>query len=165
MNPDQAVREQTLRLLQGGNAHMPFEAAVAEFPPERMNSRFPNGEYTPWHLLEHLRLSQRDILDFIRDPHYREGNWPEDYWPARDETATVDEWQRTIAAFQEDMRALQEILLDPATDLYAPIPHGSGQNILREMLVVADHNAYHVGEFAIMRQVMGTWGPSHRDDA
>lgn len=163
MNPDQALREQILRLLQGGNAHMPFDAAVAEFPPDHMNTRFPNGEYTPWHLLEHLRLAQRDILDFIREPHYRELNWPEDYWPARDATATEDGWQGTIVAFHEDLRELQEIVLDPATDLYAPLPHGSGQNILREMLLVADHNAYHIGEFAIMRQVMGTWGPSHRD--
>lgn len=163
MNPDQVIREQTLRLLQGGNAHMPFEAAVADFPPDRMNNRIPNGEYTPWHVLEHLRLTQRDILDFIRDPNYQERRWPGDYWPARDATATEDDWHGTIAAFREDMRELQEILLDPETDLYAPIPHASGQNILRELLLVADHNAYHIGEFAVLRQVMGTWGPSHRD--
>jgi len=161
MEPDQIVREQVLHLLRGGNAHMPFAAAVANFPPEQINTRFPNGEYTPWHLLEHLRLTQWDILDFIRNPHYEERDWPEDYWPARDQMATSDDWQRTIAAFEADQRALEGILMDRATDLYAPIPHGSGQNILREMLVVADHNAYHIGEFAIMRQVMGTWGLDH----
>ena len=140
---------------------MPFEAAIADFPPERINDRFPNGEYTAWHLLEHLRITQWDILDFIRNPRYEERDWPEDYWPDRDKTATPDDWRRTLAAFEADQRALEAILMDPATELYAPIPHGSGQNILREMLVVADHNAYHIGEFAIMRQVMGTWGADH----
>jgi hypothetical protein len=140
---------------------MQFADAIAAFPTEHMNTVFPNGEYTPWHLLEHLRLAQEDILDFIRNPNYQEREWPKDYWPARDQAASVEEWQRTIAAFQADLRALAAIARDPATDLYVPIPHGSGQTILRELLVVADHNSYHLGEFAIMRQVMGTWGAGH----
>jgi DinB superfamily len=158
---DELVREQLLYLLQGGNAHMPFEEAVADYPMQSINIRFPNGTYTPWHLLEHLRLTQWDILDFMRNPHYQEGEWPQDYWPAQDQQATEADWRRTIDTFQADMQALQAIVMDPQTDLSATIPHGTGQTILREILVVADHNAYHIGEFAIMRQVMGTWGKSH----
>jgi hypothetical protein len=162
METDALVREQVLWLLRGGNAHMPFEDAVADFPPPaRINDVFPNGTYTPWHLLEHLRISQWDILDFIRNPNYQEMEWPKDYWPAPDSQATESDWQRTIAQFQDDMRQLQQMVADPRTDLHTPIPHGTGQTILREMLLVADHNAYHIGEFAIMRQVMGTWGPGH----
>jgi hypothetical protein len=161
MNTEPALREQLVDLLRGGNAHMPVEAAVADFPVASMNTRFPNGTYTPWHLLEHLRLAQWDILDFIRNPAYQEQNWPEDYWPPQDREATKEDWDRTIAAFQADRRALEELVLDPETDLHARIAHGSTQTILREILVVADHNAYHIGEFAIMRQVMGTWGADH----
>jgi hypothetical protein len=163
MDPDKLVREHVLQLLQGGNAHMTFEQAVADFPMEHINTTFPNGTYTPWHLLEHLRLTQWDILDFMRNPNYQEMEWPRDYWPARDSTATEADWQRTIRSFQADMRALQDLALDPRTDLYARIPHGTGQTPLREFLVVADHNAYHIGEFAIMRQVMGTWPNGHGD--
>ena len=155
------ARDEVLYLLRGGNAHMSFEDAVADYPMASVNSPFPNGTYTAWHLLEHLRLTQHDILDFIRDPDYVEREWPADYWPPRERTATPEQWQATLAGFRADLEALQAIVADSATDLEAPIPHGDGQTILREMLVVADHNAYHLGEFAIMRQVMGTWGPDH----
>lgn len=140
---------------------MTLAEAVEDFPPAHMNTIFPNGTYSSWHLLEHVRLAQGDILDFIRNPQYQEQTWPDDYWPTPEQQATPEDWQRTLDAFHADLQALVEIARDPATDLYAPIPHGSGQNILRELLVVADHNAYHTGEFAIMRQVMGTWGPGH----
>jgi hypothetical protein len=155
------IREHLVQLLTESHAHMTFEEAVKDFPPEQMNTVIPNGVYTAWHLLEHLRLSQWDILDFIRNPNYQEGNWPEDYWPPRDRKASREDWDRTIAGFQADRHSLVEIAHDQATDLSAPIPHGSGQTIFRELLLVADHNAYHIGEFAIMRQVMGTWGPEH----
>jgi hypothetical protein len=161
MDTETALREQLDDLLRGGNAHMPFEEAVADFPAASMNTRFPNGTYTPWHLLEHLRLAQWDILDFICNPAYQEQHWPEDYWPSQDQEATRQDWDRTIEGFQADRRALAALVLDPQTDLHARIPHGSGQTILREILVVADHNGYHIGEFAIMRQAMGTWGAGH----
>lgn len=161
LSADSVVREHLLELLRGGNAHMTFEEAIEEYPQASINTRFPNGTYTPWHLLEHLRRTQWDILDFIRNPNYREGTWPDDYWPAQDQQATEDDWKGTIAAFHADMQALQAIVQDPQTDLYARIPHGTGQTIFREILLVADHNAYHIGEFAIMRQVMGTWGKNH----
>ena len=158
MTSTSQIRRQLVQLLTDSQAHMTFEQAVAEYPLSAFNTVFPNGAYTPWHLLEHLRLTQRDILDFMTDPHYQEGVWPDDYWPAHDTQATEAEWRQTIAAFQRDVQALVAIVTDPQTDLDAVIPHGSGQTIFREIVLVADHNAYHIGEFAIMRQVMGTWG-------
>lgn len=155
---DRALREQLLHLLRGGNAHLTFDEAVADFPMDAINRRPPNVPYTPWHLLEHLRLAQWDILDFIRNPNYQEMAWPDDYWPAPDAEADAAAWDKTLASFRADRTAVEAIARDPHTDLSATIPHGSGQTILRELLLVADHNAYHIGEFAILRQVMGTWG-------
>ena len=152
-----------MNLLQGRGAHLPFEDAVADFPPEMINTRPPNVSYTPWHLVEHLRIAQWDILEYIRNPGYESPSWPEGYWPAPDAQADVAAWNATIDMFQRDLRDMQAIVEDPATDLLAPIPHGyDGHTILREVLILADHNAYHVGELAILRQVMGAWGTSHR---
>lgn len=158
MDMDTVVREELLHLLRGGNAHLSFDDAVADFPMDAINRRPPNVPYTPWHLLEHLRLAQWDILDFVRNPNYREMKWPEDYWPAPDAEADAAAWEGTLAAFRADLKAVEDLVNDPQTDFSATIPHGDGQTILREILLVADHNAYHIGEFAILRQVMGTWG-------
>jgi hypothetical protein len=155
------IREHLRWLLTKGDAHMTFEEAVAAFPAEAMNTVVPNGSYTPWHLLEHLRLTQWDILDFVRNPTYQERDWPTDYWPPKDRRATRQEWDETIQGFLRDRQALEDITMDPATNLLGTIPHGSGQTVLREILLVADHNAYHIGEFAILRQSMGTWGANH----
>ncbi len=155
---DTLLREQLVHLLNGGNAHMTLEDAVADYPVESMNTTFPNGDYSSWHLLEHIRLSQWDILDFMRNPEYQEREWPKEYWPPQEAQASEADWNETLASFQRDMQALQAIAMDPQIDLHARIPWGTGQTILRELLLVADHNAYHIGEFAIMRQVMGTWG-------
>ena len=113
--------------------------------------------YTPWQLLEHIRMAQWDILEFIRNPHYVSPPWPEGYWPA--ESVQVDEvaWEKTLVSFRADLQSLLVMVSDPKVNLYTPIPHGNGQNILREILVVADHNAYHISEFATFRQVMETW--------
>lgn len=158
---DHLLREQLAALLQHSHAHMSFEDAVADYPMDHINTLFPNGSYSAWHLLEHLRLTQWDILDFIRNPHYEERSWPRDYWPPCDQRATPDDWQQTIRDFLSDQEALRAIIMEPETDLWAPIPWGTGQTVAREIMVVSDHNAYHIGEFAIMRQVMGTWGKSH----
>ena len=157
MSTDQMLREQLLALLRGGDAHMTFDEAVAAFPLTQINAYPPHVPYTPWHLLEHLRIAQWDILEFIRTPTYVSPPWPEGYWPSREARTDAQGWARTIAAFQADLRALQELVADPATDLVAPLPHAPEYTILREILVVADHNAYHIGEFAILRQVMETW--------
>ncbi len=158
MEMDTVLRDQLLHLLRGGNAHLSFDDAVTDFPMDAINTRPPNVPYTPWHLLEHLRITQWDILDFIRNPHYQEITWPDDYWPAPDAEADAAAWKQTLAAFRADLKAIEAIASDPQTDLAATIPHGDSQTILREILLVADHNAYHIGEFAILRQVMGTWG-------
>jgi hypothetical protein len=141
---------------------MGFEAAVAEFPAEGMNRHAPNVPYTPWHILEHLRITQWDILEYIRDSaHYLAPNWPEDYWPDQAAETTMAGWQETVDGFLADRAAIEAILRDSATDLSAPLPQTPGHTIVREVRLLANHNSYHVGEFAILRQVMGTWGPSH----
>jgi alkylation response protein AidB-like acyl-CoA dehydrogenase len=156
------IREQLLELLEGRGAHMPFEAAVADFPPESINDRAPNVAVTPWHLLEHIRIAQRDILDYIRDQGYLAPSWPEEYWPAADARATAAGFAATIQAIIDDRRALYALIADPSTDILAEIPDTPGHTILREIRILSDHAAYHIGEFAILRQVMGTW-PAARD--
>jgi hypothetical protein len=160
MDHDQELRKQLRNMLLARQAHLTFEDAVADFPLEHVNSRPPNNPYTFWHLLEHLRLAQRDILDYIQNPDYTWPDWPADFWPAPDAAADPIAWEATIDQFLADRQALADLVSDPATDLFAQIPHGSpGHNILREILVVADHNAYHVGELAIQRQNMDLWPP------
>lgn len=163
MTSDDTIRAQVIQLITHSNAHMTLDDAIAEFPSDHINTPFPGGAYTPWHLLEHIRLAQLDILDFIRNPHYQERNWPEDYWPPRDQLATWTDWQATITGYLAEREALCALARDPRVDLSAQVPYGNGQTYFREFALVADHTAYHTGEFAIMRQVMGTWGPSHRD--
>ncbi len=163
MTDTDILREQVLALIDGRGAHMPFDAAVADFPDDAINRRPPNVAYTPWHLLEHIRIAQRDILDYMRDRAYLAPAWPEEYWPARDATATPDQFAATIEAFRADRAALHALVADPATDLLAAIPNTPGHTILREVRLVGDHNAYHLGEFAILRQVMGTWPPDRRE--
>ena len=158
---DDALRHQLTELLDGAGAHMSFDEAVADFPDEAINQRPPNIDYAPWHLLEHLRLTQADILDYVVNEAYVEPHWPADYWPDRDATATREQFDATIDAFRDDLAALRTLVADPARDLFAVIPGTPGHTLLREARIDADHNAYHVGEFAILRQVMGTWPPGH----
>ncbi len=157
MSNELQIRNELIDLLAKGNAHMTLSDAVKNFPKEQMNTLFPNGTYSAWGLLEHIRITQWDILDFIINPKYTEMSWPKDYWPPNDKKATQKEWDKSIAQFEKDSMTLQKLAKNPKTDLYAKIPHEDGQTILRELLVVADHNAYHIGEFAIMRQVMNNW--------
>jgi hypothetical protein len=137
---------------------MGFEAAVADFRDRLINERPPNVEYTFWHLIEHLRLCQVDILEYMTRADYRVRVWPRDYWPAPDALATKTDWDESLAAFRRDLEAIVAIVADEATDLFAPVPSQAEHTILREVLIVADHNAYHVGELAILRQVVDGWG-------
>jgi DinB superfamily len=148
-----------LRTFLRGREYMTFDDAVADFPLKHINRRPANVVYTPWHLLEHIRLAQRDILDYMTKPDYREPTWPDDYWPPREAKADVKAWKKTLTGFRRDLAALEKIAADPRTDLSARLPYGRPHTFLRELLIVADHNAYHIGEFAILRQVMGTWPP------
>jgi len=158
MENDQKIRQQLVNLLAERQAHMSFEDAVANFPEEHINTRPPNIGYTFWHLIEHIRLCQWDILDYIVNADYVTPQFPAGYWP--DPSSTTDEagWQQTIDQFLADRKALVDIINIPQTDLYAQIPHGApGHNIVREINVVAVHNAYHIGELGILRQVMSLW--------
>jgi hypothetical protein len=157
MSEYDTFREQLLQLLRGGNAHYGFDDAIKAFPTEFINSRPPNVTYTPWHLVEHLRISQWDILEFVRDPDHVSPKWPDGYWPAIDVEADENQWLASVDSFKADLEEVMGIVKDPDIDLLMEIPHAPGYTYLREVLLVADHNAYHIGEFAILRQVMETW--------
>jgi hypothetical protein len=154
---DRILREQLIQVLTGRNAHFTFNDAVMDFPIDKINDQPPNVPYTPWHLVEHLRITQWDILEFTLNPEHVSPKWPEEYWPDRQATADAKAWQASIAAFRSDLKAMEEIVRDQVIDLTSEIPHAPGYTYLREVLLVADHNAYHIGEFCILRQVMGTW--------
>lgn len=162
MNESDNLRKWLLNLLDGGMAHMSLTDATADFPEALINMRPPNVTYTFWHLVEHLRITQWDILDYIQNPEYKYREWPREYWPEPDAITDMAGWNLSIVHFEADLNAIRAILQNPATDLYAQIPHGEpGHNILREVLVVADHNSYHTGELGILRQVMNAWPEEH----
>jgi hypothetical protein len=157
MDPNQALRDHLRRLLDWRDAHADFDAAVKDMPPDRAGERPGGLPYSPWELLEHLRIAQRDILDFCRDPNYAEKKWPDDYWPDDPAPLTAEAWGESVAAFRADLEALKQLVADPAVDLFAKVPHGQGQTYLRELLLVADHNAYHVGQLIVVRRLLGAW--------
>ena len=161
MDASEALREQLVIGLSGTDAHMNLEEAVADFPDEAINERPPNVGYTCWHLVEHLRITQWDILEYIRNPAHVSPPWPVGYWPDPSAAATPTEFRASVEGFLADRRALEAIARDPAVDLLAPIPHAPVHTIARELIVLANHNSYHVGELASLRQVMRTWGPGH----
>ncbi len=158
MSNDAVVRQQLVNMLTFRQAHMTFEDAVKDFPADQINTKPPTLEYSFWHLLEHIRICQWDILDYIQNPDYKEPKFPDGLWPARDATTDAAGWQKTLDQFYADRQALVNIIQDPNTDLYAQIPHAyEGHNILREINIVADHNAYHLGEFGILRHTLKLW--------
>ena len=159
MQTDQAaaLREHLLYLLRGGGAHLDFEKAIAGLPAELRGAKVPGLPHTPWRLLEHMRIAQWDILEFSRNPKHVSPPWPDGYWPKADAPPDAAAWDRSVAAFRADLRAMQDLVADPATDLFAPIPHGEGQTVLREALLVADHNAYHLGQLVMLRRALGVW--------
>jgi hypothetical protein len=157
MDRDKALRDHLLYLLRGGGAHLGFEEAVAGLPPGLRGARPAGVPHTPWRLLEHLRLAQWDILEFSRNPGHVSPPFPEGYWPEGDAPPDDDAWDRSVAAFRADLRAMCDLVAAPGTDLFAPLAHGQGQTILREALLVADHNAYHLGQLVIVRRALGAW--------
>jgi hypothetical protein len=163
MNADQTLRQHVLNLLAMKGAHMGFDEAVADFPADLMNTFPPNVPYTPWHLVEHLRITQWDIVEYTHDPAHVSPNWPVGYWPPRDAKTDTAGWNHSVEQFRRDLKIMHDIVADPNTDLMTPIPHGyGGHTVLREALLLADHNAYHVGELAILRQVMNAWPAQRR---
>ena len=152
-----ALRQHLLFLLQKGGAHAGFEDAVKDLPVEARGKRPKGAEHSPWELLEHLRIVQWDILEFSRDTRHASPKWPEDYWPGSPEPPKKTSWDKSVAAFRKDLKAMCDLVADEATDLYAPIEHGDGQTILREALLLADHNAYTVGQVVLVRRLLGVW--------
>ncbi|MGH7421744.1 MAG: DinB family protein [Candidatus Rokuibacteriota bacterium] len=150
-----------VRNLVHGPSYMSFDEVVEDFPMNRINTRPPNVPYTPWHLLEHMRIAQRDILEYIEDKNYRPPRWPEDYWPDPAAQADAKAWKKTVAAFRRDRGALEKIAGNARIPLGAPLPHAKQHTYIRELLIASEHNTYHIGELAILRQVMGAW-PANR---
>lgn len=153
------VLAQVLPLLEGGQAHATLADAVKDFPAE-LRGKVPDGlPYSAWQLLEHLRIAQRDILEFSDPPAggYKHRKWPDSYWPESPEPPSAEAWEESWKAIQEDQRAFEALLTRPEADLYTPFAWGEGQNLLREALLIADHNAYHVGELVVLRRLLGCW--------
>jgi uncharacterized damage-inducible protein DinB len=155
--PSTDVRDHLRKLLAWQEAHAGFDKAVAGIPPEARGKRPAGLPHSPWELLEHIRLAQHDILDFCRNPNYRELEWPADYWPRSPAPPTPDAWDASLQQYLDDRRALQDLAAEASIDLTARIPHGTGQTYLRELLLVADHTAYHVGQLILVRQLLGVW--------
>jgi uncharacterized damage-inducible protein DinB len=155
---ESALREHLAKLLAWEAAHASFDTAVEGLPPKLRGTAPAGLPYSPWQLVEHLRLAQHDILDFCRNPDYRELHWPDDYWPSSAAPPKPAAWNESTAQFRRDRAALQALAADPTIDLYAQIPHGTGQTYLRELLLAADHTAYHVGQLVAVRRALGAWG-------
>jgi hypothetical protein len=151
---DDSVRKHVLSLLRGSSAHISLDDFISGFPADLCNRHIDGLPYTPWQVLEHMRLALWDILEFSRDANHVSPEFPKGYWPQPNEAGTTALWQETVDAFRNDLQQMQSLLDDPATDLHAKIPHGDGQTILREALVVADHNAYHLGVLAVMARIL-----------
>jgi hypothetical protein len=152
---DKSLREHLLYLLRDGGAHASFYAAVGDWPIQLAGVKVANFPHTAWMLLEHLRLAQLDILEFSRNPKHASPAWPEGYWPASEAPLNEKAWNESVVAFKKDLRALEQLVVDKKSDLFAKIPWGDGQTILREALLVADHNAYHVGQLVMLRKSIG----------
>lgn len=152
---DRVLRDQLVQLLRGGEAHGQVEKTVRAFPRELAATRIGAIVHTPWRLLEHMRIAQWDILEFCRVPEHVSPDFPDGYWPATDAPADASAWDQSVAAFCRDLKEMQKLVADPQTDLLAPIPHAQGQTVLREAVIVADHNSYHLGQMWLIRRGAG----------
>jgi hypothetical protein len=159
MNDDSAVRDQLLQLLRGGNAHAKFDDVVKDFPLDRIGVRPEGLPYSAWELLEHLRIAQFDILEFSRSADYKSPAWPAGYWPKSPAPEKQAKWKESCDAVRRDLAAFEALITDPAQKLHEPFPWG-GQTLFREALLIADHNAYHVGQLVLVRRLLGAWDQS-----
>ncbi|RMG65369.1 MAG: DinB family protein [Calditrichaeota bacterium] len=157
MDALQPVRKHLEYLLKGGGAHVHFPDVLDSFPVALCGRQVEGVPYTAWQLLEHMRIAQWDILEFSRNPAHVSPPWPEGYWPDAPAPSEPEAWQQSLQQFYRDLEQMIALVLDPEVDLLAPIPHGQGQTILREALLVADHNAYHLGQLVLLRRLLGTW--------
>ena len=151
---DQSLRDHLLALLRGANAHISFDDFVADFPAKACGRKIEGLPYTAWQVLEHIRIAQWDILEFCRDPKHVSPKWPKGYWPEPDEPGSEELWKETVEKIRHDLKQIEALVANAATDLFTRIPHGSGQTILREVLLVADHNAYPLGALVVMGRML-----------
>jgi len=156
-DPSHSLRQHLLELLAGGNAHAKFDAVIKDLPPKLRGEKPANFPHSPWMLLEHMRLAQWDILEFSRNSKHVSPAWPEGYWPKTEAPPNAAAWDKSIKDFHADLKAMQALVENPKTDLFARIPWGDGQTILREALLVADHSAYHLGQVVDVRRLLGAW--------
>jgi hypothetical protein len=157
MKNDQALRKHVLYLLNEGGAHLDFDAAVKDMPFNLQGKKPKGGEHSPWQLLEHLRIALWDIVEFSRDPKHVSPKFFEGYWPASPVPPDEKAWKKSMAAYRAHLKALAGLVADKKVDLFAPIPHGDGQTVLREALLAADHTAYHLGQLVEVRRALGAW--------
>jgi hypothetical protein len=154
---EKSLRDHLLNLLDGHNAHIDWKSSFKGIPAESRGARPEGLPYSLWELLEHMRIAQWDILEFSRDAKHVSPEWPAGYWPAAPKPASAAAWDKSLKSFERDLAAMQKLVANPKTDLFAKIPHGTGQTILREALLVADHNAYHLGQVLTVRRLLGIW--------
>jgi hypothetical protein len=154
LSADANLRKHLIALLEGGNAHITFNDAVKEFPVEIAGVRPQGSPHSAWELLEHLRLAQADIVEFSASKDYVEKNWPRDYWPASPGPKGKREWNASVSAVRKDLETFLDILKDAGRDLFEPFPWGDGQTLLREALLIADHNSYHLGQLMLVRRML-----------
>ena len=156
-DPHASLRQHLIDLLKGGNAHARFDDAIENFPARLHGTKPPNFPHSAWMLLEHLRIAQWDILEFSRNPKHKSPKWPEGYWPKNAAPPSESAWTKSVERFRADLKAMQDLVADSKTDLFAKIPWGDGQTILREALLTADHNAYHIAQLVDVRRFLGAW--------
>jgi hypothetical protein len=154
---DRLLRDHVLYLLRGGGAHLSFDKAVARLPAKLREVKPAGVPHTPWRMVEHMRLAQWDILELCRNPRHVSPEFPKGYWPKGDGPPNPTAWNASIKAFRNDLKAMTQLVANPKTDLFARIPHGDGQTILREALLVADHNSYHLGQLIVVRRLLRAW--------
>ena len=154
---DKALREQLRKVLSWGEAHTDWKTVIDGVSKSKRGIRPPGSPHSAWELLEHLRIGQWDILSFCLDPKHASPEWPKGYWPKTTEPPSDAVWVQSVEAFKKDNEAMGNLVMDPKQDLFAPIPHGSGQTILRQVLLLADHNSYHLGQFVLVRRLLGDW--------
>ncbi len=157
MKNDEQLRKELLNYLEHPHTHATFVQIIKDFPVERINEKPVGLPYSFWQLLEHIRVSQWDMVDFLQNRDYKELEWPKDYWPGDSEKADGKMWNECVKKYEQDIETLKKIIEDPKTDLFAKIPHGTGQTIFKEVLQIIDHASYHLGQFIVLRRLAGEW--------
>ncbi len=157
MSADTDLREQLVQNIRGGHAHATFEDVVRDFPPDRAGTRPKGCPHSAWELLEHMRLAQNDILRFSKSADYVSPKWPEGYWPQTARPADTGDWEKSVRAFRRDRKAFEALIEDPSQNLHKKFPWGDGQTLLREALLIIDHNSHHLGQLLLVRRLLGLW--------